>query len=574
MSLVLETILAGRYEPGTNLSRQFAGAGWLHLLPNLELTGVILFGTPGRRALTTLTRRARRVAVACVARQDFRERDRARGTPGLERVEWLDGREPGALADAAGWADLAVLVGRASRRWLAKGGEPVKALQCVLDRGGLAYTEHGVLGGPAPGRKGSWGKLQRLGKVRSFHLLPLWGEAQVAVPEGDGESLRYLLQSGTVHPWSPHGLRGLVAKFPRLIPSRWAFGRRYGTLVGGSTSPHAVRPPEYLCAVARESGISLEGYRWALSIPVAYRSRKLIFYLFGPHPFSQNYAVKMVSEPLLNRRLENEGQVLRQLEALGVADGERIPRVAFSGTHAGLALLGQGFLEGVPFLRKSEGDLACPYAGAAVDGIVELGQLTRQRGSATGPEVASAVSSLLGLFAEIYGDRDVVAFLEPRIAALGRDTHTTPLVFQHGDPGIWNLVVTPGGRTGFLDWESAEPAGLPLWDLFYFLRSYAVWSARRRGLRDQLKACESAFLTESDMARWVRGAVARYCDAVGVAEPFVEPLFYTCWMHRSIKEATRLEPHALNKGHYVNLLRLLVRGRGRDSLNRLFSLSG
>ena len=54
-----------------------------------------------------------------------------------------------------------------------------------------------------------------------------------------------------------------------------------------------------------------------------------------------------------------------------------------------------------------------------------------------------------------------------------------PLVFEHGDLCHPNLLLTRDGAVGVLDWERAEPAGLPAQDLFFFL-SYAAAGGRRR----------------------------------------------------------------------------------------------
>ena len=51
---------------------------------------------------------------------------------------------------------------------------------------------------------------------------------------------------------------------------------------------------------------------------------------------------------------------------------------------------------------------------------------------------------------------------------------TPVMVFQHGDPGVWNLLITPDGRPAFLDWEAAEHHGMPVWDLFYAARSVGI----------------------------------------------------------------------------------------------------
>ena len=570
-SSILETTLAASYKAGTNLKGQFAPAGWLHLLPSLELTNVLCIGTPGIGVLAMLARRARRVVVACVSRKDFRERQRANGATGLEGVEWLDGRDGATVSDVAQGTGLIVIAGRQGRSWLADRRNRIEIVQRILDRGGVLYLEERGLRRSAPQKNGKkWAKFLP-GNLRSFRLLPLWGEPQVAVPEGDRETLDFFIERRVVHPWTWPTLPALATKLMRRFLTPPGFGHRYGLLVGGPGTRHAARPPEYLCAIACGSGVSLEEYRWGLSIPVAYRSRKLVFYLFGPRPSSPSYVVKMVSEPSLNARLENEARALRGLEALGLADGTQIPRVTFSGQHAGLTLVGESLIEGVPFRRKSDAGTSCPYAEGAVDGLIELGRTARRNGTAAGSEVAGSISRLLSLFEQTYGNGSDMAFLERRVETLR--ANPVPLVFQHGDVGCWNLLVTPKGQVAFLDWESAEPAGLPLWDLFYFLRSYGVLAARRHGVRSTLRAFELTFLGDSKMSHWMHGAVARYSEAVGVEKPLIEPLFYTCLVHRAVKEATRLQPGELNKGHFVNLLRLCIRERGRPILNRIFSPS-
>jgi Ser/Thr protein kinase RdoA (MazF antagonist) len=57
-----------------------------------------------------------------------------------------------------------------------------------------------------------------------------------------------------------------------------------------------------------------------------------------------------------------------------------------------------------------------------------------------------------------------------------------PLVFEHGDLCHPNLLIRADGSVGVLDWERAEPAGLPAFDLFVFL-AYAS-DAGRQGVLD------------------------------------------------------------------------------------------
>jgi thiamine kinase-like enzyme len=208
---------------------------------------------------------------------------------------------------------------------------------------------------------------------------------------------------------------------------------------------------------------------------------------------------------------------------------------------------------------------------AAIEWFMALGTATANPWTATPGEVAQNVEKLFARFAELYQmTAEQLAFLEKQLAALSSQA-AVPLVFQHGDPGPWNMLVTPAGRVALLDWEAAEPQGMPLWDLFYFLRSTCIDAARLAGVRSALSGFVQQFLSETPLSQLVINSVKRYCGHVHLAPQLVEPLFYTCWMHRSLKEATRLAPTKLDSGHYVNLLRLCIAQRNSAVLNCLFA---
>ena len=58
---MLETTLATRFEPGTNVRGGVVGASWTFLLPSLELERVLCVGVPRLGELRTLARLARDV---------------------------------------------------------------------------------------------------------------------------------------------------------------------------------------------------------------------------------------------------------------------------------------------------------------------------------------------------------------------------------------------------------------------------------------------------------------------------------------------------------------------------------
>jgi hypothetical protein len=364
------------------------------------------------------------------------------------------------------------------------------------------------------------------------------------------------------------------------------FMRRYGIMVGRTAADLALQPPQYLRSIAREAGISLENYRWGLSADGNYSSRKLVFFLFDSSTGSRNnnpvspinsppkYVVKMVREPVFNRRLENEYQALLLLQGKRISDEDSFPQMAFFGYHAGLAILGESVIEGVPFRQRTEATPDCLYARGAINWLTELGAITADSTIATSSQAAASLETLFNRFTKIYQlDPDHYAFLAGEIASIGQSTAAFPLVFQHGDPGTWNIVVTNAGRVAFLDWEAAEPQGMPLWDLFYFLRSYVVGASRIRGGPDGLKAFAQQFLDDSPFSSMIVDSTKSYCEQIHLPGDLIEPLYYTCWMHRALKEATRLSPARLESGDYVNLLRLCIERHDSPTLKRLFSLN-
>jgi len=211
-------------------------------------------------------------------------------------------------------------------------------------------------------------------------------------------------------------------------------------------------------------------------------------------------------------------------------------------------------------------------ARAAIDWLIDLSAATADAHAAPPVEVAEGLEQLYRRFVEIYAvSEEHRAFLSAQLATIRQFQGKFPLVFQHGDPGTWNVMVTPSERIAFLDWEAAEVAGMPLWDLFYLLRAYGVLASRRAGTRDMTEGFAEQYLRDTPIGEMLVQATRRACGRIGIVSSLVAPLFYTCWMHRSLKEATRLERNSLERGHYVCLLRMCIDRRDTPALQRLFA---
>jgi hypothetical protein len=365
----------------------------------------------------------------------------------------------------------------------------------------------------------------------ALRFAPARGEPRVVAAEADASTLGYLEAAGHA-----------------------AKGSRRALIVAPGIAEDRLHAPAYVREIAAGAGLDLTAHRAGLVAPAGYASRKAVMFLFRGEESEPDLVVKVAGDARQNERLENEWRALKWLVEAGVPGD--LPRPLFFGHHAGLALLGESVVRGSPFRGGTSGRPDCPLARAALDWLLELGVGTAHPVPGN-EDVGAALGELAARFDALYRlTRRQRAKLEHQLDLLA--SANAPLVLQHGDPGVWNLLVDAGGRPAFLDWEAAERHGMPLWDVFYFARSFAVTVARTRGRCTSLGAVRRVLLADSPVSRLLASAVERHCAEIGLDKALVEPLFVTCWMHRALKEATRLPPARLDSGHYVNLLRLCL----------------
>src|SRR5262245_44610077 len=459
---MLEMTLATEFVPGTNLKGNVAGANWSFLLPSLELERILCVGASSAATLATLSRVGREVLVVCERARQTDEIDTLSRQRGLANVRPI-------AADARG--ELHLDDGSVDLLCVGAGGEArAKALIArYLKPEAAIYFEAG--GDKVAGSSDDTGLSTRL------WVTPTRGEVQTAVPADDQQTIDYFVRNALYTPAVRLRARPLI-RVERLLSRSLAtsgFMRRYTALAGRETNCLSSQPPRYLRTIAGQEGIDLTAYRWGLVAHGQYTSRKVLFYLFDGASESPAYVVKMTRDQTLNPRLENEQRALTLLAERGLGDRETLPRVAFSGHHGGLAIVGETVVDGVPFRKHTNGAADCRYLRSAVDWLADLGAATADASAAPPLQVAEGLEALFNSFTRIY---EVTAehrrFLGGQIATIARSQAPFPLVFQHGDPGSWNILATPSGRAAFLDWEAFEQRGMPLWDLFYFLHTLGI----------------------------------------------------------------------------------------------------
>lgn len=504
---MLETTLATSFVPGSNVKGEVMGANWRFLLPQLRSGRVVSIGRPGPAAIAGLE-------SAC------------------EELVILEGIAPIEVPD--GGAD-AVLVHDARA--------PFREVERMLRPGGSVWSESSV---PLPSLR-VW-------------LSPPGGEIGSMAPAADRPTVDYLVRHGKLDPATRRLTPSRVRQWAREHAAVAAVRRRRGSLAGPSSAGEA---PAYLADVIGSAGLDPATARWGISISGQYSSKKVLAFLFAPDSETPSAIVKLTRAPAFNPRLENEYEALRLLAQRGIGS-TAIPRALALEESGGLILVAEAAAEGVPFRLRSTGRADCPLLTRAHSLLLELSARTVERDRVTPDEAARVFAELLDRLVSIYAiGPEHEAFLRGQVATVAGSAGPFPVVFQHGDPGIWNALATPSGEVVMLDWEAAETEGVPLWDLFYFARSYASLSPR--------SSSRSDFLGNPALVSSLVEAVRAHRAATRLSPELVEPLFYTCWVHRALKEANRRPPDRLDDGHFVSLLRRMIDGRRSPALDALFT---
>jgi Phosphotransferase enzyme family len=178
--------------------------------------------------------------------------------------------------------------------------------------------------------------------------------------------------------------------------------------------------------------------------------------------------VKFARVAAADEALAREAAALRAIESEH-PDLPGVPRILEEGRRAGRRALAESAVDGTPLIEQLDPESFEQLAGAVTRWLIELVRGGEPQAPAEWWE--RLVGERLRRFERDFGSvlsSGQLSRLEETLAGLG----PLPLVCEHRDCSPWNVVLDEGGP-GLLDWESAEPRGLPGLDLAYFLANCA-----------------------------------------------------------------------------------------------------
>jgi hypothetical protein len=376
------------------------------------------------------------------------------------------------------------------------------------------------------------------------------------------------------HFWLPLDTPAAAAHLFRIRPAGnrrqaalrrlWRLAARIGVLTPTSATarkpgPRTVGEEEIESQLRGTLGDGARNRSWLLLTGGGRSINKVVGLPFEPGQETPGVAVKFARLGDAEAGLEREARVLAEVARTHPTLGG-IPRVLATGRRAGRLAVAETAIHGKPLLGDLTAESFPRLAGAVTEWLLGLADGGRSPGEAEWRArlIEGPLAEFERSFAAAGGGE-----LAGRARALLDDLPDLPAVPEHRDCSPWNVVLGTAEEPALLDWESAEPNGLPGMDLAYFLANAAfvlegaLESGRTRQAYDRL--LDPASATGAVFA----SCASRYCERLSLSAASFARLRLLCWIvharsdHRHLEMAAGRPPGAaaLSSSLYLDLLR-------------------
>jgi aminoglycoside phosphotransferase (APT) family kinase protein len=254
---------------------------------------------------------------------------------------------------------------------------------------------------------------------------------------------------------------------------------------------------------------------------------KVVVLAFADSEERPRVALKLARVPESEPALAREAAALEAVHSGRSAPLLGVPRVVFSDPGGRLAAIGETIVEGQPLSTKLD---ARSYRSLAL----EITDLLSDLAGAPSPLPRDQwwdrlVEPVFGHFEACFGEVVEPAHLRIARAALSA-LPDLPLVCEQRDFSPWNVLVSPSGELAVVDWESAEPRGLPSLDLVYFLAHAAFFLDGTMGSGRERETYATMLEPSTLTGTVYLECAARYAHRTGIDTTALVPLRMLAWM--------------------------------------------
>lgn len=246
--------------------------------------------------------------------------------------------------------------------------------------------------------------------------------------------------------------------------------------------------------------------------------------------------LKMPRVPESVEGLRREATALRTLQATHPGGIEGAPKLLLTCEQDHSLVLGESVEQGRPLYTALTSSYYAELARRGTDWLTALADRERLEDQVDRWETVEAA---LDKFEGCYDG--VVAKAQFRQArSLLKTLDVLPTAIEHRDFSPWNVHVREDGGLAVLDWESAEPSGLPCLDLIYFLTYLAFFRTRAMKTGRYLEAYRESQSEHTETGRVSLACLDRYTRALSISRDAVRPLRLLTWTIHACSEHGRL----------------------------------
>ncbi|MDX1416290.1 MAG: aminoglycoside phosphotransferase family protein [Candidatus Promineifilaceae bacterium] len=274
--------------------------------------------------------------------------------------------------------------------------------------------------------------------------------------------------------------------------------------------------------------------------PRFWASSHVVFLIF---PKDQSKPTMVAKVPRLagpSASISREVANLRAVQSSRPDGFNSIPQVIACENYAERQVLLETALAGRPMdppTVRQNPDRCCR---AVVNWLERLQVVTRQETNGSKEwyekQVNHSIRDLRRLLSLTAAEEEVLAKTE-KIATPLRDVHL-PLVFTHGDLSHPNVMWLDEHQPAVVDWELADPQGLPGTDLFMFLTYIAFARHKTRSSGNYLPAFQEAFFSDE---AWAQPYIKSYAHALRLEVETLKALFILTWLRYSASLLNRIQ---------------------------------
>lgn len=268
-------------------------------------------------------------------------------------------------------------------------------------------------------------------------------------------------------------------------------------------------------------------------------SSHVVFILLHKERSEPVLVTKVNRLPGESESLEHENANLVRIQSSRPGGFDSIPRSVAFERYCNHQLLVQTALVGRQMDPATVRRDLAGCVSSVVDWLVDVYEATAVSNAADPDWFERLVQSPVRCFQQIVDLNDDEIHLIQRTEELLSSLRNAnlPLGFEHGDLSHPNVMWLRAGGAGVVDWEQADPHGLPICDLFFFL-AYAGFALHRsREKENHLAAIQEAFFHRDC---WARSYVMEYAERFQLPGSMLASLFVLCWFRYLVGQLTRL----------------------------------